>query len=292
MASEMTTLTEYETNKSTLKWIVNADDFGISPGVNQAVQEANEEGGVTHTSILCNGEFIEQAIEIGKERKGKLHVGVHLNLCYGQPISRPEEVSLLVDGEGRFKYGFTELMRLLWGKNRQKVKQQVELEWRNQIDFVLKQGLDVSHVDSHRHIHTIPALFSVAMKLKSEFKISRIRIINESLVHSWRTAMPQCLTNGGLIKYCLLRYFGYCYRVRSNTYFYSILNSCRIQRFHIEHARIPRGFDTVEVMLHPGHPDIDADVQFDDDRERDQLLSPERTMELETAYHLGRVIYD
>jgi chitin disaccharide deacetylase len=83
------------------KLIVNADDFGLTVGVNQAILDAHRDGIVTSTTLMANGAALGQAV-IASQRAPALGVGVHLNLSEGVPISPPSDISTLVDDSGRY----------------------------------------------------------------------------------------------------------------------------------------------------------------------------------------------
>ena len=97
-----------------LKKIINADDFGISPGVNQAIITAYQKGVLNSTSMMMNVAYTDEAIALYKQNPG-LAVGVHLNLTNQlnqRPIAEPKDIPLLVDKNGNLKHGFVSLMIL------------------------------------------------------------------------------------------------------------------------------------------------------------------------------------
>jgi chitin disaccharide deacetylase len=124
--------------------IVNADDFGLTPGVSRGILEAHRRGIVTSTTLLVTRPLDPALVE---ELLGSaLGVGVHLNLTLGAPVSRPERVASLVDGEGRFirdprvaaERGGTDEIRIELG---------------TQIDaFRRITGRFPTHLDSHHHV--------------------------------------------------------------------------------------------------------------------------------------------
>src|SRR5882724_7221243 len=86
------------------KLIVNADDFGLTEGVNRAVIQGHVCGIITSASLLANGAAFDSAVAMGTTH-AKLGVGVHLNLTQGRPIVSPGEIPSLVDSQGYFSSG-------------------------------------------------------------------------------------------------------------------------------------------------------------------------------------------
>src|SRR6266478_7944135 len=81
--------------------IVNADDFGLSPGINAGIIEGFEKGIVTSASIMVNAPAFEQAVKLAHAHEG-LGIGVHLNVLRGKAVLPPAEIPSLVDPAGRF----------------------------------------------------------------------------------------------------------------------------------------------------------------------------------------------
>lgn len=153
--------------------IVNADDLGWSDGVNRGILEAHRRGMVTSTSLLANGETFAVAVRLLQEAP-HLGVGVHLNLSDGPPVLPRWEVASLVNPEGRF-YGGPGglLLRLLRGRVRLR---EAEREWDAQIEKVKRAGIAVTHLDGHKHVHMLPGLFDVALRLARRHGIRAMRV--------------------------------------------------------------------------------------------------------------------
>ncbi len=266
-----------------LKKIFNADDFGISPGVNQAIFKAHTEGVLNSTSIMINLKYAPQAIELSQQMPN-LQIGLHANLTNEYSVLPSPQIPLLVDDKGKFRHGFVNLA-LLSVLHPKELKRQVKIEVRAQIEKALASGLKLTHLDSHRHVHMIPMIFKAFLELKEEYKIPRLRFVNENPVLTIRSTQGiEWLKDGGLIKNLVLvscaiadkLLWGY----KSDTYFYSIINTCKISRDKLKNIKIPQGYEAVEVGIHPGLPEIDkeylADV-FDDN-----ILKAWRQKEFET----------
>lgn len=263
--------------------IFNADDFGISAGVNQAIYKAHTEGVLNSTSIMITLKYVSDALNLAKKMPN-LNIGLHANLTNESSILSPTEIPLLVDENGKFKHGFVNLA-ILSVLHPRELKRQAKAEIKAQIDKALSCGIKLSHLDSHRHIHMIPSIFKAFMELCQEYNIPRLRFVNENpLLTIKSTQSKEWLTDGGLIKNLVLTSCAIANRIlwkyKSDTYFYSIVNTCKITRDKLKDIKIPAQYKAVEVGIHPGMPEIDkqniADV-FDDN-----ILKDYRYKELQT----------
>ena len=262
-----------------LRKIFNADDFGMSRGVNQAIAKAYHEGILNSTSLMINLDFVGEALELKKEMPN-LDVGLHLNLTNQYPLSNPSDIPLLVDEQGKFKHGFVNLFLLSFFKPAE-LRRQVEHEARAQLEKAQKLGIKLSHIDSHRHIHHIPLIFNVVKKLAEEYQIPRIRVVNENIFNTLKhNKDTSYLKDGGLVKYAILRALAFWNNYQTDTYFYSILYTCKLSKERFKNLRIPEGYKAIEVGIHPAMPEIDK--QYPQDVFDDNILSPWRTTELET----------
>jgi len=149
--------------------IVNADDFGLTPGINQAVMRAHREGILTSATLMAGGLAWQEAVAMAAKTP-TLGVGVHLTLTALKPVLPPERVPSLVDAAGNFRRQFWRV--LVWNKK------EVEAEWRAQIQRLLEAGLEPTHLDSHHHIHLWPPLLTIACRLAREFGIPAVRAIS------------------------------------------------------------------------------------------------------------------
>lgn len=265
------------------KLIICADDFGISKGVNQAIIEAHVNGGLTHASLMANAKYLKDAIKMANEKASNLKLGLHFNLTSGRPLSPPEQVPDLVDDNGLFRYGPVALLFQTLKRNANLIDQ-IHIELEAQIHKLQSLGVHLSHLDGHHHVQIIPAIFPLVKEAMARHSIPRIRVVNESLMHTlFQTRNINCLFNGGFARYCLLKTLCLINRYPTDTYFFSILNSCNITPELLQNLTIPKNFAQMEIMLHPGNPEIDKDTDTGDVSEMQQLTSPMRTRELEAA---------
>jgi chitin disaccharide deacetylase len=157
--------------------IVNADDLGWTEGVNRGIAEAHRNGIVTSASVLANGVAFVSGVELARSTPG-LGVGVHLNLSDGPPVAEPEAVSTLVNDAGQFDGGPESL--LLRIAKRDVILREVEQEWDAQIEKVKSAGIEPTHLDGHKHVHMLPGLFEIALRLAKRYNIGAIRIAHEA----------------------------------------------------------------------------------------------------------------
>jgi hopanoid biosynthesis associated protein HpnK len=152
--------------------IVNADDFGLTVKVNEAIVKGHCQGVITSTSLLANGEAFESAVALAGQAV-RLGVGVHLNLTEGRPILPISDVPTLVNARGLFARTVGRLWRAI--VTGQVSTGDVEREWRAQIEKVLAAGIAPTHLDSHKHVHAWPTLAKLTIRLARAFGIPAIR---------------------------------------------------------------------------------------------------------------------
>jgi predicted glycoside hydrolase/deacetylase ChbG (UPF0249 family) len=153
--------------------VVTADDAGLHPGMTRGALAAHDAGIVTAVSVSPNGRAFEDAVARLRERP-ELDVGVHLSLVGEEPLSPPGQVRSLLDARGRLLPGWPAFARrwLLGGVR----AAEVETELRAQIERLLAAGLPVVHLNSHQHLHVLPGLFDIVLRLAEEHRIPWVRI--------------------------------------------------------------------------------------------------------------------
>jgi len=152
--------------------IINADDFGLCDGVNKAVAQAHTDGVLTSATIMANMPAADEAVKIAKKLPN-LGIGVHLNLTEGRPLSKDTCIDRLLDTDGQFASSLFKLS--LFSLAGHKIREAIRAELAAQIQWVIDNGLKPTHLDSHKHIHTFPQLFSIVCQLAGRFQIPAIR---------------------------------------------------------------------------------------------------------------------
>ena len=152
--------------RTTRHLVVNADDFGISRGVNRGIVEAHRAGLVTSASLMANLPSAEDALTRAAICPD-LGLGLHLTLTAGRPLSPPERVPTLVDADGRFLVLGTLLARLSLG---QVHGDDLRRELTAQVEWALRRGIRPDHLDSHHHVHVHPRVAPIVIALAREHR--------------------------------------------------------------------------------------------------------------------------
>ena len=163
----------------TIYAILNADDFGLSPGINRGIIEAHRDGILTSASLMAVGDAFEEAVDFARDFPS-LALGIHLTLVEGGPVLAPEKVPSLVTQDGRFSRSLgTFLLKWLTGQVR---KKDVEREFAAQIEKAMDYGIRVEKLDSHMHVHLLPGIFQAVQTVASRYRIRVVRLPRERLV--------------------------------------------------------------------------------------------------------------
>ena len=156
------------------KFILNADDFGMSEAHNRAVLEGYEGGLLKSVSLVSNGEAYDEAVSKILPSCPDLGVGVHLNIIEGNSLC--QELTELTDANGKFNQSYGSMILKAYNTKNKAFSEQIETEFRAQIEKVQKSGIEITHIDSHVHTHAIPPIFDIAAKLAKEYGIKQIRM--------------------------------------------------------------------------------------------------------------------
>ncbi|MBC8278235.1 MAG: ChbG/HpnK family deacetylase [FCB group bacterium] len=156
--------------------IVNADDFGLTESVNDGVIACHQAGIVRSTSVLANGDGLRDALEKSSDHPG-LGLGIHLTLVFGKPVAPPEKVRSLIFKKGSLAAGYPKFaQRYFLGGIK---SSEVEYEWEAQREKLA--GIKIDHLDSHQHLHLLPGLFKLVVKLAQKWGIPYVRVPSENL---------------------------------------------------------------------------------------------------------------
>jgi hopanoid biosynthesis associated protein HpnK len=203
--------------------IVNADDFGLSRSVNEAVIRAHRDGILTSASVMVNEPACDEAVKLAKENP-KLGVGLHITLLMGHSALPPGKIPGLVNNRGEFsdspvstgmKYFFDSSLR-----------EQLRAEIRAQFEKFRATGLPLDHVNGHLHFHLHPVVFKILMEDSDTLGISHLRLTRDCFSRSRRTS------HGHLL-----------YRISHAAIFEMLSSRARrpLEQKKIRHARITFG---------------------------------------------------
>jgi len=169
--------------------IINADDFGLTPGINRSILELHNAGVLTSATLMATGPAFEDAVVIAKANPA-LGVGCHVVLTDGIPASPPETISTLLGPDGRsFRPSLLDFVQaLLRGRIRE---EEIEREADAQIRKLQHAGISITHVDTHKHSHLFPAVARPLLRVLERARIPAIR-------NPFEPAFTQQLTHAGL----------------------------------------------------------------------------------------------
>ncbi|MDR3750117.1 MAG: ChbG/HpnK family deacetylase [Terracidiphilus sp.] len=153
--------------------IVNADDFGLTSGVNRAILELHGAGVLTSATLMARATASAEAIAMARATPS-LGVGCHVVLVDGDPVLPPHEIPTLIDRRtGRFHPTLGAfLQRLLTGRI---LAAEIEAEAAAQLSLLQAQGLALTHMDTHKHVHMFPAVLRPVLRAAASGGIRRIR---------------------------------------------------------------------------------------------------------------------
>jgi hopanoid biosynthesis associated protein HpnK len=245
--------------------IVNADDFGLTQGVNKGILDAHRYGIVTSTSLMANGEAFDEAVAISR-RAPRLSVGVHLVLTQGFPVSRPSAIPSIVDRAGQLYLAPRRLLNRLVAPRVSLCE--IEVELRAQIAKVLQAGIRPTHLDGHKHVHVLPGVAEIVIRLAQEFGIPSVRCP----IEDFPPVIPLFLRTSGAAVRVLKQYlvgrmvswFARRFKARlahaglhSPMHFFGLSQTgfLSFEIFEQILHRLPEGVS--ELMCHPGYADSD-----------------------------------
>ena len=173
--------------------IVNADDFGLTQGVNRAVAELHAAGAVTSATLMAQGTAGGEAIALALKTPS-LGVGCHVVLVDGKPALSPSDIPRLADqSNGHFRPTLWEFLRAVhshgpWTKV-SALDSEIEAETAAQIAQLQARGLRLTHVDTHKHTHMFPAVLRPVLRAA---RAAGIRTVRNPFEPAWsRRATPR-----------------------------------------------------------------------------------------------------
>jgi chitin disaccharide deacetylase len=176
--------------------IVNADDFGLTAGVNRGIVEAHVAGIVTSATLMANSAAFDDAVRLGRSSP-KLSVGCHLVLVDGSPLLGADKVPSLVDRD-RFRQNISGFaVRALSGRLD---ADEIEAEATAQIRKLQSAGIQVSHIDTHKHTQMFPQVLRPLLRAAQACGVRAIRNPFGWMAFSWIAPRPQLWQRYGQVK--------------------------------------------------------------------------------------------
>ncbi|HEY3114820.1 MAG TPA: ChbG/HpnK family deacetylase [Gemmatimonadaceae bacterium] len=227
--------------------IINADDFGLTRGVNIGIIEAAEAGVVTSASMIVNLPGFADALDRALTCPA-LSLGVHLNLTLGRPVTQAASLTRRKTGE------FYPLAALITRASLGLLDTaDIFRECVAQIDRMIEAGFPPTHLDSHRHVHVHPAIFPTIANAAASRGISRLRVPCEPFgvnARDWRATLKKA----GLL-FCVALSVRPGVKKSADKFFGISLQGGKsfAARLFALVPQLPAG--TTELMVHPGYAD-------------------------------------
>lgn len=256
--------------------IITSDDFGLSPGVNRAVEQAWRDGLLTCASIMPGAAAFDEAVEIARRNPG-LQVGLHLTLVQGRGVSPPDSIPGLVDSDGNFTDNPVAAgMRYFFDRG---LFCQLKREIEAQIVRVLDAGIPLTHIDGHLNIHLHPTIYSILAGLMPRYGISSFRLSRERLGHNLKFDKERRIGKtvervifGSLANNALPRLDELNIRYAAEVK--GVLNSGRMTEAYVLNILNDLRDGLTEIYFHPGIlPDAEITRRMPDYRHEEELAA-------------------
>jgi len=138
--------------------IINADDFGLTSGINRAIVEAHQHGVVTSATLMATGRAFDEAVKMARTAP-QLSIGCHVVLVDGEPLLPAPQVPTLLAAAGQERHFRNSIGEVAAAALRGRIDPaQVEAEATAQMRKLQTAGLALSHFDTHKHAHMFPAI--------------------------------------------------------------------------------------------------------------------------------------
>jgi chitin disaccharide deacetylase len=260
--------------------IVNADDLGIHPSINDGIFSAHHYGIVSSATMLMTTPYLAETL--CKIRRRALPIGIHLSLTLGKSVAGVHQVPDLARENDDFRWSSRQLLLCKFAGKKQALAAQIRRELEAQLNLALDYGLRPTHADSHQHVHMNPTIFAIVEELLPRYGIKRLR-------YSCEIASPRAVADLirqrrylNLAKLALLRALSGCVRPRLQTpdRFFGVLYSGLVTREALT-TIIQRCSQrqSLEVCIHPGFPAPPKCAPYPVASENEFISSSARRME-------------
>ena len=248
--------------------ILNADDFGLTRGINRAVIELHQAGVLTSTTLMATGPAFDDAVALALANP-TLGVGCHLVFTDGIPVSHPESIPTLLGADGKtFRPSLVDFAQAaLRGMIR---ASDIARETQAQIQKLQRTGLDVTHIDTHKHTHLLPRIAATVFHIAGRCGISSIR---NPIEPRWSSALSGAGWKRTLGMRLMDRFGPSFNRLTAEARCRGLIPDGTLGiavTGLLDPAKLRHIFDclvhehpnaTVELLSHPGYNDADLDAQ-------------------------------
>ena len=283
------------------KLIINADGFGFTYGINRAIFEVAEFGSISSISVNCNFKAVEQ-LQIFHKKFPNISIGVHLNPIVGKPVSNPEKIPSLINSNGEF---WNEHFAARIRKKKIALHELFE-ELLAQVNFILKMGIPVTHLDSHQNLHLLPGYFKVFLKVAKMASIPRMRSHRHYIgAECERPQLTAAVYYATHLKTTIMHLYTRLLMLRAQLKGMRMANRLicvghvsgkskgELKVWEKIFSNLPSGVN--EIYCHPGYPDdtLRRNATYIEERnnERKVLLSP-KFLELLKHYEINLIDFN
>jgi hopanoid biosynthesis associated protein HpnK len=256
--------------------IVNADDFGMTHGVNKGIIAASRKGIVTAASIMVTGQAFEEAVALARENP-KLDIGLHLSLTVGRPASNDPAVHKYLASHGTFRLGNKDLLMGLMLRTLSPSASHREIE--AQFEKAVRTRLPITHVDGHESIHLFPGIRERIFELMERYSIPFIRLSYERI--GYKNVWKLSRWKKSLINLFGLANQGQISRrgIRTTDHYHGTFDAGYLGKERLMATIRDLKEGTSEIMCHPGYRDESFDRisggRYLPDQELGALMDPE-----------------
>ncbi len=233
--------------------IINCDDLGISKETNEVIFEVLKNKKASSASILANSKNFNHASSIINKKFKKYKFGVHLNLTEGKALHNSKN-NFLSNSKGYF-FHKPEYFFFLTKKRKELIKKDIYYEFKSQILKLKKHRIKISHFDTHQHIHQSKFIYDILILLGKEFKINKIRNVNEKFILStFFDNFYYKFFNLNYLKFFLFKLINYkkIKFFKTTDYFFGLLNSGLINKDELfNYLDNLKNGSSIELCIHP-----------------------------------------
>lgn len=230
--------------------IINADDFGRHELINLAVHRAFRKGFLRSATIMAGGWAFDGAVRIAKNNPA-LGVGIHFTLANGNPVLDPAEIPTLVTAGGSLHKDYIAFLRLyVAGKIS---VDEIKAELIAQLEKVRRAGLNLTHFDSHQHLHHFPGIIDIVLDLAKAANIPAMRAANAGIFDGSLEGIGQLIGRLGL-NFLAKRASRLAHKrnIATPNHFAGIVAGEAVDENFMAHLIKNLDDGTTEVMLHAG----------------------------------------
>lgn len=247
--------------------IINADDFGLTPGINRAIIELHQAGVLTSATLMATGPAFDHAVELALANP-TLGVGCHLVLVDGIPLSHPESIPTLLGADDKtFRPSLLDFAQA--ALRRTIAPDDLARETQAQIQRIQRAGIDVTHIDSHKHTHIFPAVAGTVFHIANRCGVPSIR---NPIEPRWSSSLAGGVTRRLGLRICevfappfqrLTREAHACGLVPDGTLGMAATGSmdAAMMRRMLDCLIADHPDSIFEMLSHPGYNDADLDRQ-------------------------------